>query len=64
MIKKVREMHKILRKDGWYFYKQSGSHEQFRHPVKPGKVTVPNHGPNEDLDHELVKSILTQAGLL
>lgn len=39
----VREILKILRKDGWYEINQEGSHISFKHPSKPGKVTVPNH---------------------
>ena len=63
MIKKVKEVVKIIEKDGWYFCEQKGSHMQFRHPAKSGKVTIPNHGLNEDLHHNMVASILKQAGL-
>jgi len=63
MIMKVRAVIKIIDEDGWYFHKQKGSHMQFRHLTKPGKVTVPNHGLNEDLDHKTVASILNQAGV-
>ena len=43
MIRGVRfkEIEKILRKDGWRLYSQSGSHCQYTHPDKPGRVTVP-----------------------
>jgi predicted RNA binding protein YcfA (HicA-like mRNA interferase family) len=63
MIKKVKEMIKVIEKDGWYFHSQIGSHKQYRHPVKKGKVTIPDHGDNKDLHHFIVKSILKQAGL-
>ena len=43
----VREILKVLRKDGWYTTNQEGSHISLKHPTKPGKVTVPNH--NGDL---------------
>ena len=43
----VREILKVLRKDGWYTADQEGSHISLKHPTKPGKVTVPNH--NGDL---------------
>jgi predicted RNA binding protein YcfA (HicA-like mRNA interferase family) len=56
-------MIKTIEDDGWYFHKQKGSHRQYRHPVKRGKVTVPNHGLNDVLGHNLVKSILIQAEL-
>jgi len=38
---KVREMIRLLIEDGWVHVAQTGSHRQFRHPTKPGKVTVP-----------------------
>ena len=40
---RYREIDKILRADGWYEVKQVGSHHQYKHPAKPGKVTVPGH---------------------
>lgn len=54
-------MIKKLSDDGWVFVKQVGSHRQYKHPFKPGKVTVPVH--IGDLDATTVKSILKQAGL-
>ena len=39
----IREILKVLRKDGWYTTNQEGSHISLKHPTKPGKVTVPNH---------------------
>ena len=41
---RFREMDKILKEDGWYEVSQRGSHHQYKHPTKPGKVTVPEHG--------------------
>ena len=58
---RVRELEQILRDDGWYLVKQVGSHRQYKHPVKSGKVTVPVHAG--DLDKGTVNSILKQAGL-
>jgi predicted RNA binding protein YcfA (HicA-like mRNA interferase family) len=40
-----------------------GSHRQFKHPVKPGRVTVPGH-PADDLSPGMLSSILKQAGLI
>lgn len=37
---RAREVEKMLLKDGWYFVKQVGSHKQFKHPTKKGKVTL------------------------
>jgi predicted RNA binding protein YcfA (HicA-like mRNA interferase family) len=51
-----------LEKDGWMLKAQSGSHKQFIHPVKPGKVTVADHGKKE-IPPGTLNSILKQAGL-
>ena len=58
---RVREIEKILLNDGWHFVKQVGSHRHYKHPTKPGKVTIPVH--TGDLDKGTVKSIFKQAGL-
>lgn len=58
---RFREVEKIISKDGWYEVKQKGSHHQYKHPSKPGKVTIPEH--NGDINMDTVKSILKQAGL-
>jgi predicted RNA binding protein YcfA (HicA-like mRNA interferase family) len=52
---------KCLKADGWYLVHTVGSHHQFRHPAKPGKVMVPH--PRKDLPLPTQKSILRQAGL-
>jgi len=64
MIKKVKEMIKMIEQDGWFLYAQQGSHKQYKHLVKKGRVTIPDHGKNDDLDHRVVKSIMKQAGLI
>ena len=64
MIKKVKEMIKMIELDGWVLYAQKGSHKQYKHPKKKGRVTIPDHGKSEVLEHMIVKSILKQAGLL
>ena len=48
-------------KDGWYFESQEGSHRHYKHPVKPGKVTIPFH--TKELTKFVENSILKQAGL-
>lgn len=58
---KFREIDKILKKDGWYVANVKGSHYQYKHPTKKGKITVPRH--NTDLKLKTAKSILEQAGL-
>ncbi len=57
----AKEIEKILLADGWYHKSTKGSHKQFKHPTKPGKVTVPQH--KGDIDIGTAKSILEQAGL-
>ena len=37
---KVRDVLRLLKKDGWEQVRMKGSHRQFRHPAKPGTVTV------------------------
>lgn len=58
---RVRELEKILCADGWYAVKQVGSHRQYKHFSKKGKVTVPVHCG--DVDKGTVKSIFAQAGI-
>lgn len=50
-----------LQKDGWYQVATKGSHVQFKHPEKPGRVTVPH--PKRDIPIGTLKSIEKQAGL-
>jgi predicted RNA binding protein YcfA (HicA-like mRNA interferase family) len=59
---KVRDVIKLLEKDGWKFDRQKGSHRQFRHPSKQGSVTVPGKS-SDDLKRGTLNSILKQAGL-
>ena len=40
---RFREVEKIILADGWQFKTAKGSHCQYTHPTKPGKVTIPNH---------------------
>ena len=59
---KVRDVVRRLLADGWVKVSQKGSHRQFKHPTKPGKVTVPGK-PSDDLPEGTYRSILRQAGL-
>nr|DAY03994.1 MAG TPA: putative RNA-binding protein [Caudoviricetes sp.] len=52
---------KKLKKDGWFLVATKGSHYQFKHETKAGRVTVPH--PRKDLPIKTVNSILKQAGL-
>ena len=57
-----REVIKALERDGWHEVRQVGSHKHFRHPTKPGTVTVPH--PKTDLAIGTLKSISKQSGVL
>lgn len=61
-IMKINEILRILKEDQWELIKTRGSHRQFKHPTKPGKVTVAGK-PSAELAPDTLKSILKQAGL-
>jgi predicted RNA binding protein YcfA (HicA-like mRNA interferase family) len=56
-----REVVKRLEAEGWRKVGQKGSHIQFKHPLKPGRVTVPH--PKKDIPLDTLKSIERQAGM-
>ncbi len=55
------ELVRKLEADGWYVVAQKGSHKQYKHPTKQGKVTVPIH-KGKDIPIGTLKSIFKQAG--
>ena len=57
-----KELIKIIENKGWYLVAIKGSHHQFKHPAKKGRVTIPH--PKKDLPIGTVKCIMKQAGLL
>lgn len=59
---KVREVIKLIEADDWYLVAIKGSHRQYKHPTKPGRVTVAGK-PSHDLPPGTLNSILKQAGL-
>jgi predicted RNA binding protein YcfA (HicA-like mRNA interferase family) len=59
---KVRDLLKLLKKDGWTVARTRGSHRQLRHPTKRGTVTVSGH-LNDDVHPKTLKSVLRQSGL-
>ncbi|MFZ2629110.1 MAG: type II toxin-antitoxin system HicA family toxin [Rugosibacter sp.] len=59
---KINEVLVRLKADGWYLATTRGSHRQFKHPVKNGRVTVPGK-PSDDLAPGTLNSILKQAQL-
>lgn len=59
---KVRQVIKLIEQDGWYLVAQKGSHRQYKHPDKPGRVTIAGH-PGDELAPGTLNSILKQAQL-
>ncbi|MBI5652972.1 MAG: type II toxin-antitoxin system HicA family toxin [Chloroflexi bacterium] len=59
---KIRDVIKLIEKDGWYLIVTEGSHRQYKHPTKPGRVTVAGH-PGDDLAPGTWNSVLKQAQL-
>jgi len=59
---KISEVLRLLRDDGWFLVATRGSHRQFKHPNKAGRVTVPGK-PSDDLAPGTLNSIFKQAGL-
>jgi predicted RNA binding protein YcfA (HicA-like mRNA interferase family) len=59
---KVSEVLRMLQDDGWHLVATRGSHRQFKHSSKPGRVTVPGK-PSDDLAPGTLNSIFKQAGL-
>ncbi len=56
-----REVLKILKNDGWYEVNCEGDHHQFKHPTKPGRVTLTH--PVKDIPKKTLKSISKQSGI-
>jgi predicted RNA binding protein YcfA (HicA-like mRNA interferase family) len=58
------EAEKLLKNDGWYEVGQVGSHRHYKHPIKPGKVTIPFHPKPKDLNIKTLNNIKKQAGII
>jgi predicted RNA binding protein YcfA (HicA-like mRNA interferase family) len=59
---KVREVIRVIEQDGWYVVATKGSHRQYKHPAKTGRVTIAGH-PGHDMAPGTLNSVLKQAGL-
>ncbi|OGL38192.1 MAG: addiction module toxin, HicA family [Candidatus Schekmanbacteria bacterium GWA2_38_11] len=57
---KVRDIIRLIEDDGWYQVDTKGSHRQYKHTTKTGRVTIAGH-PNDDLAPGTLNSILKQA---
>ena len=60
LILKVREIIKMIEEDGWYLVVTKGSHRQYKHPEKLGRITIAGH-PGDDLAPGTLHSIYKQA---
>ncbi|WP_419551720.1 type II toxin-antitoxin system HicA family toxin [Candidatus Poriferisodalis sp.] len=58
----VRDAIRLVERDGWTHARTRGSHRHFRHPDKPGTVTIPGK-LSDNVGPRLWASIMTQAGL-
>jgi predicted RNA binding protein YcfA (HicA-like mRNA interferase family) len=59
---KVRDIIKLIERDGWYRVPAKGGHRQYKHPTKPGRITIAGR-PSHDLAPGTLNSILKQAQL-
>ena len=57
---KIRDVIKLIEDDGWYLVVTQGSHRQYKHPTKPGRVTIAGH-PAHDLAPGTLNSVFKQA---
>ena len=57
---KIRDVIKLIEADGWYVVATRGSHRQYKHPTKPGRVTIAGH-PGDELAPGTLNSVLKQA---
>ena len=56
-----REIIRMLEEDGWFHVSTKGDHWQFKHPTKPGKVTVVH--PRKDATQKTLRSMEKQSGI-
>jgi predicted RNA binding protein YcfA (HicA-like mRNA interferase family) len=59
---KIRDLVKLVESDDWRIVATRGSHRQYKHLTRPGRVTIPGH-PADDVHPDTLKSVLAQAGL-
>jgi len=59
---KIRDVIRLIEQDGWILIAMRGSHRQYKHALKPGRVTVAGK-PSDEVAPGTLNSILKQAGL-
>lgn len=57
-----RELICLIEADGWVCVRTNGDHRHFKHPTKPGVVTIPH--PVKDVNKKTATSIAKQAGIM
>jgi predicted RNA binding protein YcfA (HicA-like mRNA interferase family) len=57
---KVRDVIRLIERDGWFLVATRGSHRQYKHPFKPGRVTIAGK-PSDDMAPGTLNSVLKQA---
>jgi len=62
LMMKIRDVMKLIEKDGWYLARIKGSHRQYKHPSRRGLVTISGH-LDDDIARGSFNSIIKQAGL-
>jgi predicted RNA binding protein YcfA (HicA-like mRNA interferase family) len=59
---KIRDIIKLIEADGWYLVNREGSHRQYKHLIKKGRVTIAGK-PGDEIKKGTLNSILKQSGL-
>ena len=59
---KIRDVIKMIENDGWHLVATRGSHRQYKHPFKPGRVTIAGK-PGDDIARGTFNSVLKQSRL-
>jgi predicted RNA binding protein YcfA (HicA-like mRNA interferase family) len=59
---KVRDVIKLVEADGWFLARMRGDHRQYKHPTKPGLVTIAGH-LGKEMPPGTLLSVLKQAQL-
>jgi predicted RNA binding protein YcfA (HicA-like mRNA interferase family) len=60
---KVRDVIRLVENDGWVQIATRGSQRQFKHPIKPGRVTIAGK-PSDDIAPGTLNSVMKQAGVM
>ena len=61
MPRTFKDIIRKIEQDGWYLVAQNGSHKQYKHPTKKGRVTIAAHKLSDDVSLKTEKSILLSA---